>query len=763
MARHLVIVESPAKSRTLSKFLGENFDIASTIGHVIDLPKSKIGVDVDNNFQPEYVVIEGKQKVIADLLKAAKKADIVYLAPDPDREGEAIAWHVANCLKKATKAKLKRVTFNEITKTAVTEAIAHPRAIDMNLVNAQQARRVMDRLVGYMVSPFLWKTVAYNLSAGRVQSVALRLICEREAEIAAFTPEEYWKFSATLANKKKVEFVAQLFRVEDKTVVRAGEEGANKIVIGTKDQADKILAALKKATYTVSEIKSSERTRKPLAPFITSTLQQEAAKAHGLSPKHTMSIAQKLYEGIEIGKEGPTGLITYMRTDSTRIADEAIQAVRGYISKEYGDNYLPAHPNKYSKKDNAQDAHEAIRPTSMEMTPEKVKKHLTAHQLKLYTLIWNRFVASQMPDAKFSVETVDIKADKYILRASAQKLLFDGFLRVYHEEKEADDATGDNGLSESLPELSEGEKLALIELKPNQSFTKPPARYSEAMLVKRLEADGIGRPSTYANIISVIKDRKYVDLEERKLKPTDLGTTVSKVLVEHFPDIFNVEFTANMEKELDAVEDGSDEWVKVVKDFYTPFIKTMNAVKKKEKAIKQAMVEVTDTKCEKCDKFMVIKLGRNGRFLACSGWPECKSTKPLPGEEAKTKTDQKCDKCGADMVIKTGRFGRFMACSKYPDCKNAKPITLGITCPKPTCGGQLIEKKTKTRRAFYGCTNYPKCDFASWDKPVKQPCPVCHHAYMVFKVSKARGEHLRCPECKHEVLDHHPVEPTTVG
>lgn len=762
MAKNLVIVESPAKSKTLARFLGEHFDIASTIGHIVDLPKSKIGVDVDNEFEPEYVVIEGKQKVIAELLKAAKKADTVYLAPDPDREGEAIAWHVANSLRKGTKAKFKRVTFNEITKAAVVEAIAHPRAIDMNLVNAQQARRVMDRLVGYMVSPFLWKTVARNLSAGRVQSVALRLVCEREEEIARFKPEEYWKFTAVLANKKKEEFSAGLLRIDGKTVVRAVEEGANKVVISTKDQADAILAALRKATYTVSEIKSSERIRKPLAPFITSTLQQEAAKAFGMSPKQTMSVAQKLYEGVEIGKEGPTGLITYMRTDSTRIADEALQAVRAYITKEYGKKYLPSHPNKYSKKDGAQDAHEAIRPTTMELTPEKVKRHLTAQQLKLYTLIWNRFVASQMLDAKFSVETVDIEAGKFVLRASAQKILFDGFLRVYHEEKEADE-NGAHSWSEQLPELSEGEKLNLKELQPAQSFTKPPARYSEAMLVKRLEADGIGRPSTYASIITVIKDRKYVELEERKLKPTDLGTAVSKILVEHFPDIFNVEFTANMEEELDSVEEGSDDWVKVVRDFYTPFIKTMNAVKKKEKAIKKAMTETTDIKCEKCGELMVIKWGRNGRFLACSAWPECKSTKPLPEEEARTKTDQKCDKCGSDMVIKTGRFGRFMACSKYPECKNAKPLTLGIPCPKPTCGGQLIEKQTKSRRAFYGCTNYPKCDFASWDKPVKQSCPVCHHGYMVFKVSKARGEYLRCPECKHEIHDHHPAEPVTVG
>ncbi len=750
MAKNLVVVESPAKSKTLTRFLGKDYDVFSTLGHVVDLPKSKLGVDPENDFTPEYIVIEGKEKILKELKAAVKKATTVFLAPDPDREGEAIAWHVANSLK-GTKAEIVRVTFNEITKTAVTHAIASPRKIDMNLVNAQQARRILDRLVGYIVSPILWKTVARNLSAGRVQSVALRLVCEREEEIANFVAQEYWNIAVELANKKNESFTAQLVKIDGKTVVRAGEEGPKKMTISSKAQADEILAQIKKEKFEVAELRETERIRRPSAPFITSTLQQEAAKVYGFSPSVTMSIAQKLYEGIEVGKEGATGLITYMRTDSTRVADEAMNAVRKHINDEFGKKYLPGHPNQYGKKKNAQDAHEAIRPSYVELTPAKVKKHLTPQQYKLYSLIWNRFVASQMNDAKYAVETVDIKAGEFLFRASAQQLVFDGFLKVYHEANEQDE--NGNGFKEAdhLPTLTEGELLKMLGLNPTQSFTKPPARYSEAMLVKRLESDGIGRPSTYAAIITTLKDRKYVELKEKKLSPTELGVAVNKILVEHFPKLFNVAFTANMEKELDLVEDGTDEWVKVVNDFYQPFIKTIEKVKGKTKAIKKQLTEVTDIKCEKCGEPMVIKWGRNGRFLACSAFPNCKSTKPLPEEEAKSKTDEVCEKCGSPMVIKSGRFGRFMACSGYPACKNTKPVTLGVACPKPGCGGKVLEKQTKSRRPFYGCTNYPKCDFASWDKPVAKVCPICQSPYMLQKVSKAKGDYLKCPSCKHEI------------
>ncbi|UCE25834.1 MAG: type I DNA topoisomerase [Candidatus Zixiibacteriota bacterium] len=762
MAKNLLIVESPAKTRTLSRFLGKDFDILATVGHIRDLPKSKIGIDPENNFSPEYIVIKGKEKVIRDLKKAAKNAKTVFLAPDPDREGEAIAWHVANSIKKGIKADIVRVAFNEITKPAVTEAIANPREINMNLVNAQQARRVLDRIVGYTVSPFLWSTVARNLSAGRVQSVALRLIAEREEAVNAFKPQEYWQVQAELGTKKKDKFTARLYKIDGMTVVTPNGSGKNKISISSEQEVKGYIKELEKAEYVVSDVKSSHKTKKASAPFITSTLQQEAFKKHGFSAKQTMSTAQKLYEGIEIGKEGPVGLITYMRTDSTRISNEALKAVRSYISKTFGKEYLPSKPVQYGKKKSAQDAHEAIRPTYMNLPPDKVKKRLTPQQFKLYSLIWNRFVASQMSPAKFDVETVLIDAARFKFRAAAERIAFDGFLKIYHEEKEPDEnGNGINGV-DSLPPLKVNDQLKLFALNPSQSFTKPPPRFSEAMLVKELEADGIGRPSTYATIISTLKDRKYVEMEQRKLKPTELGTAVSKILVQSFPDLFDVGFTAEMERELDSIEEGSDDWVEVVSEFYEPFMETIGELKGKQKEIKASMEEKTDIKCEKCGSPMVIKWGRNGRFLACSAYPECKSTKPLPEEEARSKTDQKCEKCGSPMVIKTGRFGRFMACSAYPDCKNTKAITLGIKCPRKDCSGEIIEKQTKARRLFYGCSNYPKCDYASWDMPAKIECPVCHHPFMVLKVSKAKGEYYRCPECKHQ-MDKSSTEEKTVA
>jgi DNA topoisomerase I len=586
-------------------------------------------------------------------------------------------------------------------------------------------------------------------------------LCEREAEIAAFVQQEYWKIKANLANSDKETFWAALMKIDGQTVVKAGEETKNSIVITNEAQAREIEKDLGQQKYKVLEIKRTQRVRRPPAPFITSTLQQEAAKVHGMSPKRTMAIAQALYEGVELGKEGPTGLITYMRTDSTRVAAEALTAVREHIVSEYGETYLPGKPNFYGKQKQAQDAHEAIRPTYLTLPPEKIKKNLTAPQYKLYRLIWNRFVASQMKDALYDVETVDISGGKYLLRARAQRIKFDGFLKVYHEEKEPDENGNVENGDESLPALKDGESVKLDKTEAEQTFTKPPARYSEAMLVKRLEADGIGRPSTYAMIISTLKDRKYAELSEKKLNPTDLGTTVNGILVEHFPKLFNVQFTAGMEKELDLVEEGKDNWVDVIRSFYDPFSKQLEKLKGKEKQIKAAMVETTDVPCPKCAKMMVIKWGRNGRFLACSGWPTCKSTQPLPEEAAKNQTDEKCEKCGSPMVVKSGRFGRFMACSAYPDCKNTKPLTLKVGCPKKGCNGKVIEKTTRTKRTFFGCTNYPKCDFASWDRPVATPCPVCNSPYMLQKSSRVKGEFLRCPECKHEMVEEQPAENTT--
>lgn len=758
MAKNIVIVESPAKSKTLNRFLGKDFEILSTVGHIIDLPKSRLGVDPENDFAPDYTVIKGKEKVIAELKKAARKADKVYLAPDPDREGEAIAWHVASILK-STKTEMVRVTFNEITKEAVRSAIENPREIDLNLVNAQQARRILDRLVGYSVSPFLWKTVARNLSAGRVQSVALRLVCEREADIKAFVEQEYWQIKAKLATSKKATFEANLSKVDCLSVVKPADAGPKKIVIDSKKAADKIVVDLEKQDFVVTENKKGKKQRKPYAPFITSTLQQDAARVYGFSPRQTMSTAQKLYEGIELGKEGPTGLITYMRTDSTRVSNEAIKAVRKQITNDYGKEFLPSKPNVYSKKKSAQDAHEAIRPTYVELTPAEVKKHLTPQQFKLYSLIWKRFVSSQMANAQYTTQAVIIQAGKYELRASAQTLVFEGFLKVYQETKETDDKNDNNGNGlDSLPELKKSEKLTLKKLIPNQSFTKPPGRYSEAMLVRRLEADGIGRPSTYATIISTIRERKYVDLTNRKLQPSELGLAVNQILTENFPDVFSVSFTAEMEKELDNVEAGTDDWVKVVREAYEPVMKILKSLDGKEADIKKSMTKKTDIKCENCGEMMEIKWGRNGRFLSCSAYPECKTTKPLPEEEAKSRTKFKCEKCGSPMVIKTGRFGRFMACSAYPKCKNTKPVMIGVKCPKEGCGGDLTEKGTKTKRTFYGCTNYPKCDFASWDKPVDTPCPACKNHYMLEKISKAKGEFLKCPACKNEVIQEQPAE-----
>jgi DNA topoisomerase-1 len=759
MAKKLLIVESPAKTKTLARFLGKDFDILATIGHIRDLPKSKLGVDPDDNFSVDYTTIKGKEKVISQLKKASKKADKIYLAPDPDREGEAIAWHVANAIK-SSKADIVRVTFNEITKSAVKEALENPRGINMNLVNAQQARRVLDRIVGYKVSPFLWSTIARNLSAGRVQSVALRLICEREEGIQKFKPQEYWQINADLKTKKNEEFTARLFKIDKKTVSKPNGTNSTKIVIKSEEEVNKYLAELKKADYTVSDVVKTTKTRKPNAPFITSTLQQEAAKKFGFTAKATMSIAQQLYEGIEVGKEGQVGLITYMRTDSVRVSNEALKNVRSYIKSEYGDKYLPPKPIPYGAKKAAQDAHEAIRPTYMNLPPEKLTKKLTPRQLKLYSLIWNRFVASQMTSAKFDVITVDITAGRFLLRVTSQKIAFDGYLKIYHIEKEEDE-NGNNGSFDNLPSLAKGDMLKLIKLNPNQSFTKPPARFSEAMLVKELEADGIGRPSTYASIISTLRDRKYVQMEEKKLHPTELGMTVKKVLVENFAHLFNVKFTAEMEEELDLVEEGTDDWIKLMNDFYNPFIKHIESLKGKEKEIKASMEEKTKIKCEKCGSPMVIKWGRNGRFLACSSYPDCKSTKPLPEEEAKSKTDQKCEKCGSDMVIKTGRFGRFLACSDYPTCKNTKPVTLGIKCPKDGCNGEIVEKQTKGRRLFYGCSKYPKCDYATWDTPVKMSCPSCKHPFMVYKNTKSKGEFYRCPDCKTETTEQTSSETTT--
>ena len=739
MAKNLLIVESPAKSKTLKKFLPRDFDVLATVGHIIDLPKSRIGVDVDNDFAPEYVVIDGKDKVITALRAAAKKAEKIYLAPDPDREGEAIAWHVANSLKKSRiKAEITRISFNAITKKAVTEAFDHARQIDVDLVNAQQARRVLDRLVGYKVSPFLWQTVARGLSAGRVQTVALRIICEREAEVRAFVAQEYWEVEAEFANKKGQTFIAKLAKIDDK-----------KPELPDQATTETIVADLQKRQFTVADVKIGSKKRNPLPPFITSTLQQEAANKLGFSPQKTMRIAQGLYEGVELkGETGPVGLITYMRTDSVRVEPEAIAEARQYITETFGDEYLPDSPRMYKTTKAAQDAHEAIRPTYFKYSPDALKKSLTRDQHRLYSLIWDRFIASQMNPAVYDTVAVDITGDKYLFRATSLNLKFDGYLKLYKESGANGNGNGQGDGKGEIPPLKIGEEVKAKKFDPSQHFTKPPARFTEASLVKELESNGIGRPSTYAQIIYTLKQRKYVDLQERRLMPTELGFAVTKILVQHFEKLFNVAFTASMEEELDEIEEGKVQWTDVLGEFYEPFKATMSALNGKTREIKASMVEKTDETCEKCGRPMVVKWGRNGRFLACSGYPECRSTRPLNGEGETVDSGQVCDKCGGKLLVKTGRFGKFLGCSNYPECRNTKAMTIGIACPKTGCGGEVVERKGKGGRTFYGCSRYPKCDFVSWDKPLNQKCRVCGNSHIAEKTTKAKGLHHFCPKCK---------------
>ncbi len=660
MAKNLVIVESPAKAKTINKFLGKNYTVTASMGHIIDLPKSKLGVEVDNNFNPLYVVMADRKKHLSVLKKESKGKEAIYLAADPDREGEAISWHIRNALcEKDKKLKCYRVEFDEITKDAVLSAFKHPRDINMKLVNAQQARRILDRIVGYTLSPLLWKKVSRGLSAGRVQSVAVRLIMDREAEIKAFHPQEYWDIEAELKRKPDSpadKFKAKLDRFKN-----------NKIEIKKKDEADRIVAALKKETYVVGEIKESKKKKNPYPPFTTSKLQQESFNKLRFSGSRTMMIAQGLYEGVDIGKEGSVGLITYMRTDSVKISKDAQADAKKYILEKFGKRYYPDIPNTYKSRKSAQEAHEAIRPTLPLREPESVKQYLTPDQLKIYQLIWTRFVGSQMTPALYSQETVDIKAGDYIFRAGAMRLLFDGYMAVYLDGEDKD--KNDDEQKSKLPDLSVGMVLDLLDLLPSQHFTKPPPRYSDASLIKALEELGIGRPSTYAPIIYTITTRDYVRRESGYFHPTELGGIVNELLMKHFPMILDVKFTAKMEDELDGIEEGEIDWLMVLKSFYSPFIHS----------VEKAKVEMKDVKKE---------------AIA---------------------TDEICSMCGKPMVIKWGRRGKFLSCSDYPTCKNAKSITSGVKCPTG-CGGELLMRKSR-RGSFYGCTNYPKCTYIAKKLP----------------------------------------------
>ncbi|MGD8394484.1 MAG: type I DNA topoisomerase [Candidatus Eiseniibacteriota bacterium] len=738
MPKALVIVESPTKAKAITKFLGKDYEVVASGGHVMDLPKSKLGVDIDNGFAPDYRAIRGKGKVLKEMRTRARRLGTVYLAPDPDREGEAIAWHLKQQIGNG-KVAFRRLAFYEVTKKAVQSALEDSRDVDMNMVDAQQARRVMDRLVGYQVSPLLWKTIRYGLSAGRVQTVALRMIVEREKEIRAFVPVEYWSITCLFATTAGETFVAKLVKVEGENPEIPDEAAATAIV-----------ARIESGEARVATVARKEKRRRPNAPFMTSTLQQEAFQRLRFSAKKTMMVAQQLYEGINLPDEGTVGLISYMRTDSTRINADALAAVRDWIGTQCGDRYLPESPNLYTRRgQKTQDAHEAIRPTDVGRLPDRIARSLSADQLKLYRLIWNRFVASQMTPAVYDVTTIEVAIDGLTLRATGSIEKFDGFLKIYGRPARKKDASGsDDDADTNLPEVNEGDRLENRETNPKQHFTEPPPRYTEATLVKALEANGIGRPSTYATIMSTIMTRDYVQKERGALRASDLGITVIDLLLENFPDVFEIEFTARMEGELDRVESGDDEWVRVVRDFYTPFSTDLKRAEDRMAELRKSVQVESDIVCDQCGQKMVKKFGRNGPFLACPGYPECKNTRPLEGEEPPQETGEVCDKCGQPMVVKIGRFGRFLACSGYPECKNTASIKVGVACPEEGCSGQIVEKRSRRGKMFYGCDRYPDCTFALWQRPVARACPECGHPFMVYKETKARGPHLYCTSCK---------------
>ncbi|WP_432738615.1 type I DNA topoisomerase [Maridesulfovibrio sp. FT414] len=788
MSKDLIVVESPAKVKTISKFLGKNYQVAASVGHVRDLPKNKLGVEENGDFTPQYQIIPGKEEVVNKLKKAAAKADHVFLAPDPDREGEAIGWHVAAIIKEVNE-NISRIQFNEITARAVKEALEHPQPLNEQLFDSQQARRILDRLVGYKISPILWKKVKRGISAGRVQSVALKLVVEREKARRAFIPEEYWLFKAHLEGANPPLFVAELWKVDGK-----------KAEIGSADEAAALEKAVKGVPFAVSDLTEKERKRSPQPPYITSTLQQDANRRLGYSAKRTMTLAQRLYEGVELGDKGTTALITYMRTDSVRIADEARDGAKTLILDKFGKEFYPAKARVYKSKGGAQDAHEAIRPVDVTVLPEDVKAFLPPDQFKVYKLIWDRFVASQMAPARFWDTVVTIEAGETIWRSKGERLLFPGFMRVTGK-------TGDENLVE-LPKLDKGEVLKVDRIESEQKFTQPPARYSEASLVRELEEKGIGRPSTYASIISTIQDRGYVLLEEKKFVPTELGFVVSDQLSEHFKELMDVGFTAAMEKQLDDVAEGKIEWTSLMRNFVEGFYPTLDAAAKDMKR----GGEDTGVSCSKCGSSMVIKFGRTGEFLGCSNYPDCKNivnfTRDEKGsivvleDQAPEDTGISCDKCGSpmavkrstrgeflgctaypdcrniknferdedgkikvvetaaqqvvgkcqecgkgDLIIKHARSGsRFIACSNYPDCKFAKPFTTGVKCPREGCSGELVEKSSRRGKIFYSCDRYPDCDYAVWYPPVDGPCPKCGHPVLVRKTTRAKGEHIACPE-----------------
>ncbi len=751
MGKSLIIVESPAKARTIKNYLGAAYEVTASVGHIKDLPKNALGVNVEADFAPEYETIRGKGKIIQAIRKASKEADHVFLAPDPDREGEAIAWHIAEEIR-STGTPISRVLFHEITKSAILEALAHPLEIDHNRFESQQARRILDRLVGYEISPVLWDKVRRGLSAGRVQSVAVRLVVEREREIEAFRPEEYWTVEADVEGSQPPPFTLKLVEREGK-----------RFRPGNQSEAEDVVKAVQSTALAVTEIDRKSTKRAAPAPFTTSRLQQDAARMLRMTAKRTMSVAQRLYEGIQVGAEGSVGLITYMRTDSTRLSDQAVEGARAFIADSYGPEYLPAKPNVFRTKKGAQDAHEAIRPTSTAYTPDQVKPFLQRDELRLYSLIWNRFIACQMAPACFDKTTVDVGAGPYTLRAQGSILTFPGYTRVFlekREEKKDENGESTDDRDRSLPPLEKGMALALHALRPEQQFTQPPARYSESMLIRELEEQGIGRPSTYASIISTIQDKEYAAKgDDGRFRPTELGTIVTDLLVESFPEILDVKFTAGMEAELDQVEEGERGWLDLLRKFYGPFAATVQKARVEMRNVKRQEIP-TDIDCEACGRKMVIKFGRNGSFLGCSGYPECRTTKEYERAEGGAiqikrgeTTEETCTLCAAPMVVKQGRFGRFLACSTYPTCKGTRPLGTGAHCPREACKGELVEKRSRKGKVFYSCSNYPSCDFATWNRSLPEPCPACGAPNLFERKRRGGAATVACERCGYEKRD----------
>jgi DNA topoisomerase-1 len=754
LSKSLVVVESPTKIRTLKKYLGPDFDVAATVGHIKDLPVKKLGISIEDGFKPQYTTVQGKEKVIRTLKKAAGNLNDIYLAPDPDREGEAIAWHTAEILKKKGR-RFHRVLFHELTQNAIKAAMASPQQLDRHKFESQQARRILDRLVGYLISPILWQKVQRGLSAGRVQSVAVRMICERERQIQAFEPEEYWSLTAQLEGDTPPLFLAKLIKKHDK-----------KLRIPDEKAAQAILKELEEANFKVEKVVQKTQRRNPYPPFTTSKLQQEAIRRLGFSARKTMVVAQQLYEGLELGPGEPIGLITYMRTDSTRLAEEAIHEARHLIKDEFGTEYLPPQPRVFKNRKKAQDAHEAVRPTSVTREPKHIARFLSKDQLALYELIWKRFVACQMKSALFDKTSVTISAAPYTFQASGSLMRFSGFMALYASSNDKESQPENN---KALPRLSEGMALKCHQLEPKQHFTQPPPRFSEASLVNELEENGIGRPSTYATILTTIRGKGYVDLVKRNFKPTELGFIVNDLLIESFPDILNVDFTARMEDELDKIKEGEIDGVAVLETFYESFEKDLERAAKEMRSVRGNGLAV-DLNCPSCGNPLTIKVGKSGPFLACSGYPRCNFTRNYTRNEtgqieieeptADKPSNEICEKCASPMVQKQGRFGPFLACSSYPACKNTRSLkaretkteSTGVKCPQKGCGGEIAVRRSKRGRIFYGCTRYPSCTFALWDKPVSQPCPECAAPFVLERTTKKDGPHLKCfnKECTYK-------------